>query len=224
MDEAEPTKAADAVDSENEETRTIPDSSDTSAAEFAWSAAAEEQETETTGETRSRALWLGPVMALLAAAIAVASVLMFYVQRAPAPKAPAPTTSSATARPASSSPISPPPQTSTTPPTTTASATPTQTLPLAIVGSFCRPDSTPTHDPDGATVYCAIVPEVPMTAVWSRMPGPLPYPKISGERVTEAEGPWWVVVCEQQTGRTFNYCKSAIDQATYQGDGPIPGA
>jgi hypothetical protein len=74
MDDAEPTKAADVADSENEQTTAIADSSETAPAELAGSAATEEQETETISETRSRALWLGPMMALLAAAIAVASV------------------------------------------------------------------------------------------------------------------------------------------------------
>lgn len=59
--------------------------------ELAWSDAAEEQETEAMSEKPSRVLWLGPVMALLAAVIAVASVLLFYKHRAPAPNAPLPT-------------------------------------------------------------------------------------------------------------------------------------
>jgi hypothetical protein len=32
----------------------------------------------------------------------------------------------------------------------------------------------------------------------------------------------WVVIREQQTGRTYNYCENAIAQATYEGDGPLP--
>lgn len=59
--------------------------------ELAWSDATEEQETETISEKPSRVLWLGPVMALLAAVIAVASVLLFYTHRTPAPNAPVPT-------------------------------------------------------------------------------------------------------------------------------------
>jgi hypothetical protein len=58
--------------------------------ELAWSAATDEQEPEAISEKRSRALWLGPVMALLAAAIAVASALLFYTHRAPATNARAP--------------------------------------------------------------------------------------------------------------------------------------
>jgi len=50
--------------------------------ELAWSADTEDQETETTNEKRR--LWLVPVMALLVAAIAVASALLFYTHRAPA--------------------------------------------------------------------------------------------------------------------------------------------
>jgi serine/threonine protein kinase, bacterial len=58
--------------------------------ELAWSDA-EEQGTEAISDKPSRVLWLGPVMALLAAVIAVASVLLFYIHRAPAPNAPVPT-------------------------------------------------------------------------------------------------------------------------------------
>lgn len=66
--------------------------------ELAWSDATEEQEPEATSEKPSRAIWLGPVMALLAAAIAVASAMLFYAHRAPAPNAPVPTPPSASAR------------------------------------------------------------------------------------------------------------------------------
>lgn len=106
MDDADPTKSADVGDSESERTATIPDSSETAAAELAWSAAADEQGPEATSENRSRALWLGPVMALLAAAIAVVSVLLFYVHRtsaAPAPRGPAPAPPAANAGPATPS-------------------------------------------------------------------------------------------------------------------------
>lgn len=123
MDDAEPTKAADVADSESEQTSAIADGSETAAAELAWSAATEEQETEAISEKRSRALWLGPAMALLAAAIAVASVLLFYVHRAPAPKAPAPAPPSASARPApppQAAPPAPPTAISPSPPTTKA--------------------------------------------------------------------------------------------------------
>lgn len=56
--------------------------------ELAWSEATEEQQTEAVSEKPSRVLWLVPVMALLAAVIAVASVLLFYTHRAGAPNAP----------------------------------------------------------------------------------------------------------------------------------------
>jgi serine/threonine protein kinase, bacterial len=52
--------------------------------ELAWSADTEERETDAISEKRSLALWLVPVMALLAAAIAVASAVLFYIHRAPA--------------------------------------------------------------------------------------------------------------------------------------------
>ncbi|WP_155762835.1 hypothetical protein [Mycobacterium colombiense] len=100
MGDADPTKRADVSASDREHTVTIPDSSETAAAELAWSAAADEQERHDNSGKGSRALWLGPVMALLAAAIAVASVLLFYVNRTQAPKPPAPAPPSASAGPA----------------------------------------------------------------------------------------------------------------------------
>jgi hypothetical protein len=95
MDDVEPTKAADAADGGSEQTAAIADSSKTARAELAWSAAAaEEEEGRVLSEKGSRELWLGPVMALLAAAIAVASAVLFYVNRTPAPQAPAPPSAS----------------------------------------------------------------------------------------------------------------------------------
>jgi hypothetical protein len=96
-------------------------------------------------------------------------------------------------------------------------------LPTAIEGSACRLESTPTVDPDGAPVYCAYLQDMPLTAVWSRIPGTVSWPTIGGVRVVDQPGSYpWVVVCEQQTGRSYNYCQTAIAQATYQGDGPVP--
>lgn len=81
----------------------------------------------------------------------------------------------------------------------------------------------PTVDPDGVTVYCALFPDIAETALWSRTPGPLAWPTIGGVRVPDQAGSYpWTVVCEQQTGRTYNYCETAIAQATYQGDGLVP--
>jgi hypothetical protein len=94
-------------------------------------------------------------------------------------------------------------------------------LPTAVVGSFCRPGSTPTQDPDGATIYCAIISDLAESSVWSRRPGPFAIRSVT-DPTNEAEGPWFVVLCEQQTGRSFNYCNVAIKQSSYQGDGRIP--
>jgi hypothetical protein len=98
MDDAEPTKAADAADSESEQTAAIANNSETAPAELAWSAT-EEQDRQDNSQNGSRALWLGPVMALLAGAIAVAAAVLFYVHRAPAPNAPAPASPSPSAHP-----------------------------------------------------------------------------------------------------------------------------
>lgn len=124
--------------------------------ELAWSADTEEQETEATSEKRSRVLWLGPVMALLAAAIAVASVLLlYYVHRAPAAKAPAPAPPSASARPAPLSPI-PPPAPITTPPNTTTTTTTTSAVASSpAIGEPCSNWSKIARDPNtGLTIIC----------------------------------------------------------------------
>lgn len=70
-------------------------------------------------------------MALLAAVIAVGSVLLFYLHRAPTPKAPAPTSPSASARPAPPSQTAPPapPAASAPAPVTAAPARPPEASP-----------------------------------------------------------------------------------------------
>lgn len=155
MDDAKPTKAADVADGESEQTATIPDSSETAAAELAWSAATEEQEPEAISEKRSRALWLGPVMALLAAAIAVASALLFYVHRAPAPKAPAPVPTSASAgaaAPPASAHSAPPPAIPPPRPTTTTTSV---VASGPAIGEPCSDWSKIARDPNtGLTIIC----------------------------------------------------------------------
>ncbi len=69
----------------------------------------------------------------------------------------------------------------------------------------------------------ACLQDMPDTAGWSRMPGTVPWPTIGGVRVPDQPGSYpWVVIREQQTGRSYNYCETAIAQATYQGDGLMP--
>jgi serine/threonine protein kinase, bacterial len=128
-----------------------------------------------------------------------------------------PSSASTTTQQASPS-VAPPP-----PPPPIASATTTTTpahaLPAAVVGSGCRPESTPTVDPDGATVYCARV-QYTDGFVWSRIAGMAPYPvpldSSSGQPIDQ-------LICTKQTGRSMDYCATAIAQATYEGDGHIPG-
>jgi hypothetical protein len=94
-------------------------------------------------------------MALLAAAIAVAAVLLFYVHRAPAPKAPAPAPPSASARPASSSPIPPPASTATLPTTTTTTTTTSAVASGPAIGEPCNDWSKIARDPNtGLTIIC----------------------------------------------------------------------
>jgi serine/threonine protein kinase, bacterial len=100
------------------------------------------------------------VLAVLVLAV-VGAVILDRVWHNPTPK---PSPPIATAPPTlSTTTASPPPPTTTAPTPTSASTTtttmvttpPTHALPVAVVGSSCRLGSTPTVDPDGATVYCA---------------------------------------------------------------------
>ncbi len=163
MDDAEPTKAADAADSGSEQTAAIPDSSETARAELAWSAATDEQETEPFSEKGSRSLWLGPVMALLGAAIAVGSVLLFYLHRAPAPKAPAPTPPSASARPAPPAAPPAPPATSAAPlappPPSPAPASPTP-APVQAAPTY-TPPPVREQDPKADQRFLALASQIP---------------------------------------------------------------
>jgi hypothetical protein len=125
--------------------------------ELAWSDATEEQETEAISEKPSRALWLGPVMALLAAAIAVASAMLFYTHRAPAPNAPVPTPPSASARPAPPPPNPPhAPTTTIGLPTTTSTTTSTPAVASGpAIGEPCNHWSKIARDPNtGLTIIC----------------------------------------------------------------------
>jgi serine/threonine-protein kinase len=155
-------------------------------------------------------------LAVIGALVFVGVRLGSNRQPSPAPTAapPAPTTSVA-APPPPPSPISPTTTTMTIP-TTTTTTTATHALPVAVVGSGCRPESTPTVDPDGVTVYCARI-QYTDGFVWSRIAEMVPYP-----RPLDSPGgpPIDEQICAQQTGRSISYCATAISQATYQGDGP----
>jgi hypothetical protein len=155
MDEAEPTKAADAADDRREKTAAIANSIETAPAELAWSAATEEQETEAISEKRSPALWLGPVMALLAAAIAVTSALLFYSHRAPAPNAPVPTPSSRSARPSPPLRIPPRAPTNSLPSTVTTTTSTSAVASGPAIGEPCNNWSKIARDPNtGLTIIC----------------------------------------------------------------------
>ncbi len=127
---------------------------------------------------RERLQWAGLVLLLCATAAAVTWFSMIYLQDRSTLKAPSQPTALRTAPPLA--------RTSTTAPASTVTATtvtPTITkpaLPVAIEGSTCRLQSTATVDPDGATVYCAFLQDMPLTAVWSRIPGTVPWPTIGG--------------------------------------------
>jgi hypothetical protein len=167
-------------------------------------------------------LWV-PLVALLCASVTVVVWFSITLYRQHHPVAASPTASPPVAAPsvqAAPPPVAPPPPAIM--PSPAPAPAPKPALPVAIEGSACRLQSTPTVDPDGMTVYCALFPEMPETAFWSRTPGPVAWPTIGGERVPDQAGSYpWVVICEQQTGRTYNYCETTIAQATYQGDGPI---
>lgn len=123
--------------------------------ELAWSADTDEHETEATSEKPSRALWLGPVMALLAAAIAVISALLFYAHRAPAPNAPVPTPPSGSARPAPSPPIPPRAPTTSLPSTETTTTSTSAVASGPAIGEPCSDWSKIARDPNtGLTIIC----------------------------------------------------------------------
>jgi hypothetical protein len=195
---------------------------------YAWSLDRSE-EPSFENKWRGRLQWAGLVALLCATIAAVVWFSMtFYFEHWSTSNTGTPGTSA----PAAQAPVPAPAPPPASAPTSVAArppspipvpAPPPRALPVAVVGSSCRPTSTPTVDPDGATVYCALFPDMPETSMWSRTPGPLSWPSIGGVRVPDQVGSYpWVVICEQQTGRSYNYCESAIAQATYQGDGPIP--
>jgi hypothetical protein len=223
-------KAADQptlVGAGNDETTIVPPPTE-AAPELAWSAASDDfsADADQKGLTwRDRVRWAPVAAAVLlpVSAIVLLLVLLYDAHNSrtndhAASSAPSVTTVSAQ-QPPSTVVVVP----SAAPPAAAPPAATKPALPVAIEGSSCRPQSTPTVDPDGVTVYCALFPEIAETAFWSRTPGPVAWPTIGGVRVPDQAGSYpWVVVCEQQTGRTYNYCEAAIAQATYQGDGQIP--
>jgi serine/threonine protein kinase, bacterial len=132
---------------------------------------------------------------------------------APPPPPPAPTTPTTTTA-APPPPPPPPPPAPTTATTTTTS--PTHALPMAVVGSGCRMESTLTVDPDGATVSCARIQYTDLY-VWSRIPDTVPVPmSATGIEVREARPE---NICAKQTGWSVSRCSTAIANATYRGDG-----
>lgn len=93
-------------------------------------------------------------------------------------------------------------------------APPPPTLPVAVVGSDCRDDSTPTVDPDGVRVYCARI-QYTDGYTWSRIPDVAPIP-LGGITWEESNSEF---ICVQQTGWSLTKCSTAIAKATYRGDG-----
>jgi hypothetical protein len=89
-------------------------------------------------------------------------------------------------------------------------------LPVAIVGSSCRPDSTPTVDPEGVAVSCARIQYTDLY-VWSRIPDTVPVP-VSATGIDVREGKP-ENICAKQTGWSVSKCSTAIANATYLGDG-----
>ena len=119
----------------------------------------------------------------------------------------------------------PPPATTATPPTmasttvTTTTTPPAAARPVAVVGSSCRIESTPTVDPEGATVYCARI-QYTDGYIWSRIPDTVPVRMTpTGIAVNEGSPEY---ICSQQTGWSIARCSTAIANATYRGDGREP--
>jgi serine/threonine-protein kinase len=129
------------------------------------------------------------------------------------------TTTASSTKPTTTTALAPPPPpvtttTTTTTPTVATTTTPAPALPVAIVGSSCRIDSTPTVDPDGATVSCARL-QFTDGYVWSRIPDLISLPT-SPDGQKRFDG---AQICAEQTGQSYSYCSTAISQATYRGDG-----
>jgi serine/threonine-protein kinase len=76
--------------------------------------------------------------------------------------------------------------------------------------------STPTVDPDGATVYCARI-QYTDGYVWSRIPDTVPVAMTAtGIEVQDGRTE---NICAKQTGWSVGKCSTAIANATYRGDG-----
>lgn len=179
------------------------------------------------------------------AGLLIASALLWHPW-AKQDQATAPTSPTTAVPPATTTPVpssNPPIAPSTTPPpTTTIKSTPltqppptypsasatTPTVaasPIAIVGSWCYPQSSPTLDPDGVQIYCAQFPRTD-GFIWTRevVRFPCGNSTCTGVRTIEDVLDAAAVrnICVSQTGWTPSTCTSAIANATYSGDGPRP--
>jgi len=83
---------------------------------------------------------------------------------------------------------------------------PARALPAAVVGQGCWQGSTPTVDPDGATVYCARV-QYSDAFVWSRVPDTVPV------RATPTGLEDRYAICARQTGWSVQRCTTDIANA-----------
>ena len=206
-----------------------------------------------------------PARAIVAAALLLAliagGVLLWHPwtqkNRAAAPAPPTTTVPPAITTPVPSSSVPPAPSTTSPPITRTSSPPPTSSAPtyqsgsaaaptvaassIAIVGSGCYQQSSPTVDSDGVQVYCARI-AVSGSWMWSRVMVETDAGEVIPVRLTVDGSPSGspcgpktsanckfveadlnnVGVCVTQTGRTQSACASAIASATYRGDGPRP--
>lgn len=90
---------------------------------------------------------------------------------------------------------------------------------MAVVGSGCRIESTPTVDPDGATVYCARI-QYTDGYIWSRIPDTVPVRMTPTGIAVDEGNPEFI--CAQQTGWSPAKCSTEIASAAYRGDGREP--
>jgi serine/threonine-protein kinase len=169
-------------------------------------------------------LGAGVVAAILLVAVVTFLILEGTIGRSSSTSAPPTTT---LAPPATTTAT---PMVAATPPTRTTTEAVVQTSavtvavaapsgPIAVVGSGCRPDSTPAVDPEGVSVSCARV-QYTDSYLWSRVPDTIPMRSTSSGLETNDGNPNYV--CATQTGWSLSRCASVIAAATYRGDGREP--
>jgi serine/threonine-protein kinase len=197
--------------------------------------------------TRRRSSVRGMLAAAVTLALIAGAALLWHPwtqqDKAAAPTPPTTAAPSATTTPVRSSTPLPAPSTTPSPATTSSSppppppssapanlsgatAAPTVAASsIAVVGSGCNSQSSPTVDSDGVPVYCAQFPSTD-AFIWTREVVQFPCgPRTCvGVQTTlfGLDADTGVSICVTQTGWAPSACAYAVATATYRGDGPRP--